>query len=491
VRTAAEQNWVRAHAVVVTLIAAHVILKLLLLDRAIHAPLQGDEVAYTDAAKTLANVVRELVTSGSANSASIQRNVIGNGWFMPGMSLVLLPLYLVAPHSDPEVVRIYLGVFTTGLLVLVTVVVRRTLGHGYGNALLVFPGLVPMWVLYSYSAWGDLAAGLTSILLLVVVLRIASIVLRASAPSLTDGLTLGSVSIVTLYLRSSALPLVVGLLALVAIGIVVLLRGKSRWRGVLVWILAATTFGALLFPWSVATSRTLGDRVLTTTTLPLSEAVAFGDTDELCFGPCNPGNIWYSMVNYSREVGRASGSSELVVQKQMSRYALRNTTVHDVARGALDDWNRYALKPSGFESTFRRSADSRPDAVSHVITWTTNVAYFFFLALSAAGMLLVTRRSAYSRVLSLLLKLCGAAMMIQPFVHVASPRYWPVFAPMMALAGAFVVDQVRPSSWVGTDGRNSPGGPASKGLSAWLTWLQAAATAGWVLVPAGLVLLAR
>jgi hypothetical protein len=82
-------------------------------------------------------------------------------------------------------------------------------------------------------------------------------------------------------------------------------------------------------------------------------------------------------------------------------------------------------------------------------------------------------------------------MMIQPFVHVASPRYWPVFAPMMALAGAFVVDQVRPSSWVGTDGRNSPGGPASKGLSAWLTWLQAAATAGWVLVPAGLVLLAR
>jgi hypothetical protein len=292
VRTAAEQNWVRAHAVVVTLIAAHVILKLLLLDRAIHAPLQGDEVAYTDAAKTLANVVRELVTSGSANSASIQRNVIGNGWFMPGMSLVLLPLYLVAPHSDPEVVRIYLGVFTTGLLVLVTVVVRRTLGHGYGNALLVFPGLVPMWVLYSYSAWGDLAAGLTSILLLVVVLRIASIVLRASAPSLTDGLTLGSVSIVTLYLRSSALPLVVGLLALVAIGIVVLLRGKSRWRGVLVWILAATTFGALLLPWSVAASRTLGDRVLTTTTLPLSEAVAFGDTDELCFGPCNPGNIW-------------------------------------------------------------------------------------------------------------------------------------------------------------------------------------------------------
>ena len=66
-------------------------------------------------------------------------------------------------------------------------------------------------------------------------------------------------------------------------------------------------------------SRTLGDRVITTTSVSNVLGNTFGDRDELCFGPCDPGStIWFNPLRYSREVGRATGLSELEVQHQMS-----------------------------------------------------------------------------------------------------------------------------------------------------------------------------
>ena len=69
--------------------------------------------------------------------------------------------------------RTYLGVITTVLLLVTAQVVRRSLGDWYGVALLVVPGLIPMWVLFSYTAWGDTAAGLLIVLILVMLVRLA------------------------------------------------------------------------------------------------------------------------------------------------------------------------------------------------------------------------------------------------------------------------------------------------------------------------------
>ena len=461
--------------VLLGLLAADVVVKVLLLPRAVHAPLQGDEIAYVNAAKVLASVVRDLLTGHHPDLTAIRVTVIGNGWFMPGMSCVLTPLFLMVPHASVEMIRLYIGVLTLVLFLVTVRETRRTLGDLFAGALLVLPGLVPMWVLYSYTVWGDLTAGLLVVIALCWLMRRARAMNAGVAPTVGQGIFFGVLCIATLYVRSSALPLVGGLLGLVFLGSVLALRGRERRHAIASWGCAVLAFGALLLPWSYAASRALDGRVVTTSTVPISVAVAFGDPDDLCFGPCDNGNIWFSMVRYSRQVARATGASELTVQKQMSTYALRDATPHTFARAVLADTHRYVFEPSGFEAVFRNPPGSAPDSTSAVTRWVTDGLYFAFLAVAAVGLLLVRRRRFEDQVLSILVKLMGAALLLQPFLHICSPRYWPVFTPLMAIAAILVVQTFRGHS---VEPAGSP--LASRTVTTWLIWIQVALVVGWV-----------
>jgi hypothetical protein len=465
---------------VVALVVAHLLMKLALAHRALEAPLQGDEVAYADGAKAMSNLVREVLSFGAVDAtSSVRETVINNGWFMPGMSLVMTPLYVFFPHAGPELLRVYIGFLTTVLLFATASVLRRDVGRVYGLALLVFPGLLPMWVLYSFTVWGDLCAGLTAILLVALLVRLARNLVEGVTPSIGLGAAIGSLGIATLYLRSSALPLVAGTLVLGLVGVLTLARGPVRSRGLASWLVAVAVFLALLLPWSVSASRALGGRVVTTTSVPTSVAVAFGDQQRLCFGPCDPGNIWVNMVRYSRQVGRATGTSELVVQKQMSSYALRGVTARSYAIDVRGDLGRYVLQPSGFEGIFRAVPGSPPGFTSRVISWTTNVFYFLAFAFSVLGIATVARRGPVTQTLGLLLKLAGAALMVQPFLHVCTPRYWPVLAPLMGALSVFAITTLRERHR--NPGRGRAASPATAAES-WLTRLQVAAAIGWALV---------
>ncbi len=463
----------------VSLVAAHVVLKLLLAPRALQAPLQGDEVSYADGARAMANLVRELFSSTPVDLGPPRDSVIGNGWFMPGMSIVLTPVYYLFPHAGSVLVRAYLGLLTTLLLLLTVHVARRDLGYRYAVVLLIFPGLLPMWVLYSYTAWGDLAAGMTAVILVALLVRLTRTLLAGEAPSLRFGMVLGLVAITTLYLRSSALPLVGGLLGLTLVGIIAFSHARSRRRALTTWVVALAVFAALLMPWSIAVSRTFGSRVITTTTVPLSLAVAFGDPGRACFGPCDPGNIWFHMVRYSRQVAAATGGNELEVQKHMSSYALRGVTPHSYAVDVAADANRYLLQPSGFEVIFRDPPGSAPDVTTALTRWATDALYFLVLALSAVGIFTVVRRDVADQVLSLLLKLAGAALVLQPFLHISSPRYWPVLAPMMAALAVFSMSTILERRRAVARGVPLPSATATE---RWLTRLQLVAVAGWALV---------
>ena len=81
----------RSRLALVVAVVAHLVLKVALYPRAADTPLQGDELAYQDGARALAAAVRDLLSGSAPDAASIADNVIGNGWFMPGMS--------AGPHS--------------------------------------------------------------------------------------------------------------------------------------------------------------------------------------------------------------------------------------------------------------------------------------------------------------------------------------------------------------------------------------------------------
>jgi hypothetical protein len=462
------------------LVIAHLALKLALLPRAIDAPLQGDEAAYFDAAKALSNMVRDLVGLGPLDRAELADNVVGNGWFMPGMAVVLTPLLLVDPDPGLAAVRLYLGLVTLMLYALGLRAVDRTFGRPWTLVLLVVPGLVPVWLLYSFSAWGDLSAGLVAVLLVCRVTEAARILVGGHPLPVGHGVAIGLLGACVLYLRSSTLPLALGMLVLVLLGALLLARRGSRRCSVVAAAAAGLSFATLVAPWSVAASAALDGRVLTTSTVPISTAVAFGDVDELCFGPCGEGNIWYASVAYSQTVARATGAGELEVQAQMSERALRGATASGVAADVLDNLDRYALEPSGFEPVFREVPGSPPDTVSAVVTRTTDLAYFAALLVAAGALLVVPVRSARLLLSGLVLKLGLLALFTQPFLHIGSARYWPVYLPLAALL----------LGWGWQVARRTRDDIGSSALRRWLVGLHVAVLVGVLGVAIGLGALA-
>lgn len=467
------------------LVVAHVLLKVALFPVVMSAPPHGDEQAYLNGSMALSNAIRDLFSFTSPDRAELDRNVVASGWFMPGMSIVVAPLYVVFPDAGPALVRGYCGLVTLVLHLAVLRGVVRVLGHRWAVALAVFPGLVPMWVYFGYGAWGDLNAGLV---LLLVVLRLVEMfrtLRRGQAPTVRDGLVLGLLSVVTLYLRSSTSVLLAGL-GVVALGAaVVLLRGAPRWRAVGSAAVAGVVFLVLLAPWSVYASQVLDARVLTTTTVATSKANTFGDRDQVCFGPCDPDStLWFRPLRYAREVGRATGASEVEALKEMSAYARRDVT----AAGYLDQVSHnlaaYSLQPAVFVDHVVPE-DERGTAGT-VAAWTVKVTtwlvYFPALLIVVAAMVTVARRSLEGRLVDVLVKLCLGALLVQPFVHVAGGRYWTTAAPFLGLAAAtFVVERLvragrlpAPATGVATE--------ADRAMVVWLNRVQVVLAASFAAV---------
>ena len=459
----------------IALAGLHVALKLAMLPTALSAPLQGDEGTYNDGAKAFAHAVREVIVGRGLPLQTLSDHVVGNGWFMPGISVILAPLYVVDPDAGAQAVRLFMGVVTLVAFLASAWVLRRVLGPPYAAALLVCPGLLPMWVLYSYTSWGDAAAGIATVF--VVALLVAQWRrLEAGRPaSLRLGALLGLTLAVTLYMRSSALPAVAGLLALCAVAAVVVPRGRARRRSGVSWALSVACFVALVMPWSIAVSKVFDHRVTTTTTVPLSMAYAFGSRDDLCFGPCPRGIIWVEMMRYAATVESETGVNELVVQQQMAEYAMRDLTLSSYVRDVRGDFGRYVFQPTGYEPAFRTVPGVSPQTlVSKVAMRVTDVIYFAALALAAVAVLWVRRLPSAQQAAMLLVSLIGAALMTQPFVHVCTSRYWPVFAPMLGLAAASLLVRAEPAA-----------------SNSWLWRLQIVTTAAWGMAVLALLLLGR
>lgn len=434
----------RLSVVFMALLLLHVSMKFWLGGHIIDLKLTGDENAYSDAAMALSNLVRDLLSLSPPDASQIGRSVVGNGWFMPGMAVLLTPLYLVV--SDPSIlaVRIYMGLLSLGALLWALRSAYKNLGPAYALALLAFPSVAPIWVLFSFTAWGDLYAGLLLVVLLCHSLAILRNFREQQQIRLWDGAKLGVLAISCLYLRSSVLPLIPLLFAFLGAGLMMLAKGSSRIQGVKALAMGAIAFVALLLPWSITASAFLKSRVVTTTTVPISMAVAFGNPNQLCFGSCGKGNIWFNSVRYSKQIAAMRGEDEITVQKSMSRYAMRHVTARSYSAKVLTNIRRYAFFPSAFVKHFLSSEKSKAYAAEKplyekFIDAGTRYPYYLFLLMMAISWFVVKRRSVEKQLESLLLKLFTVAMLAQPFVHISGGRYWTVFAPLCALSAAFVM----------------------------------------------------
>lgn len=436
----------RGTRILLVLVGLHVLLKLLLFTLVKDIAVCCDQVAYDDGAKALSNVVRDLVGGGPVQLAELQRNLVGGGWFTPGSSIMLTPLYIVDPDAGTTAVRAYLGVVSTLLLLFTALRVRAVLGDLYAGILLVIPGLIPMYLLFSFAAWGDLIAGLLCTILLMELISLMRTLVSGQAPTWRAGARFGLAAIAVVYARSSTSLLVVGMGVVLGVTALLLLRDRVRLRAVGSFALAAVTFLAILAPWSVFASKTLDARVLTTTTVPIVMANTFGDRDRVCFSPCDPvqdpgsirGNIWFPPMQYSREVARATGESEVLVEKQMWTYTRPSVSARSYAEDVIDNFGRYAGIPASF-ARLLIPADAEGGPAYWAIVIGTYAGWGALFLGGGALLLVVVRRSRDHQVISLVTTLALGSLFTQPFVHVGTGRYWTTAAPLLAIALGLLV----------------------------------------------------
>lgn len=428
------------------LVVAHVLLKLLVFPLVMDAEPVGDESAYLNGGRALSNMIRDVFGFTAPDTAELQRNVVASGWFMPGMPIVIAPIYLLFPDAPLWLVRGYLGLVTLTLFLFVVRSVARRIGPGWACVLVVFPGLVPSWVVFTYGSWGDLCAGLVLVLLVVHLVEMFRGMRRGEAPTLREGLLLGLIAIAVLYLRSSTSVLLAGLGVVTLVTAVVMLRGRARLRALGSAALAGVVFLLLLAPWVTFASHTLEGRVITTTTVPTVMANTFGERDQICFGPCDPDStMWFRPLRYSREVGRATDTSEVEVLKVMSDYALRDLTIPHYLDQVVHNLGAYALQPNNFTGYLEPPGGRGPIGeggaqTANAITW---AMYVPIILIGAVSLLFRVRRSIEARVLDILVKLSLGALLVQPFVHIAGARYWTTAGALFAIGAVSFLHERR------------------------------------------------
>ncbi|MDZ5622696.1 hypothetical protein SFC88_17780 [Nocardioides sp. HM23] len=438
----------RPEVLLVWLLVAHVVMKLLIYPLTMNAPAYNDEQQYYDSARALSNLVRDVFAFSTPDGAELERNVVGSGWFMPGMAILMAPLFVVFPDAADPLCRAYLGLASFLVLLWAVGSLRKRLGTGYAVLFVAFPALLPSWVLMSFTAYGDPLSGVVLIVLVAHVVDMLRKLRGGEPPAWKEAVQLGLLAIAVLYLRSSTSIVLAVLGGVTLVAALLLLRGVQRWRAVGAAAVAGLVCMVLLAPWSIAASKSLDTRVVTTTTVPISLANTFGDREQICFGKCDPDSyLWFRPLRYAREAGRATGESEVVVEKQMSDYALRDLTRRDYARQAWWNIGSYFFIPANFVRYI--APDGGRGAVGEVgeevAWWSTYLLYVPFFLLMLISMLFVQLRSLEAQILDAITKLALLALFVQPFVHIAGSRYWTTAGPlfMVAAVGFVRESQVR------------------------------------------------
>ena len=429
----------RTEVLLLWLLVAHVVMKLLIYPLTMHAPAYNDEQQYYDGARALSNLVRDVFAFAAPDGAELERNVVGSGWFMPGMAILMTPLFVVFPDAADPLCRAYLGL--ANLLVLLWAVrsVRNRLGAGYATLLVAFPALLPSWVLMSFTAYGDPLSGVVLIVLVAHVVDMLRKLRAGEPPAWKEAVQLGLLAIAVLYLRSSTSIVLAALGSVTLVAALVLLKGAQRWRALGAAGVAGVVCVVLLAPWSIAASKSLEARVVTTTTVPISLANTFGDREQVCFGACDPDSyLWFRPLRYAREVGRATGESEVEIEKQMSAYALRDLERRDYARQAWWNIGSYFFLPANFVRYIAppEGRGAMGDVGQRIVWGSTYLYYIPVLVLTLLSMLFVQLRSLEAQILDTLAKLALLALFVQPFVHVAGSRYWTTAGPLFVVAAA-------------------------------------------------------
>lgn len=408
--------------------------------------LVGDEQFYYSGSADLITLIGSFGTPEAAEAAD---RIIGNGWFMPGMSFVLMPMRLLT--DDLGSLRLYVGVLN---LVLLGSLIARV-DHMFGRrAALLLTGLAggfPILVSFSFVFWGQLFGMLLTLLLF---LHLSELDARIEQGlTVRHGATIGAVLVVVVYLRPNMILVVPLVLATVLMQHLAALRVREALPRLLRFALPLVTVFTLgIAPWSAALSARMGGFFLTTTSLKLNQITAYVPTGTFKEAT-GLGKSAHSADDHVRAVMDETGLGYKRAMDVVADDLLADLTFAQYQDAVqLNAW-RYFCSNSVFPDRSARlikgayppKTPAREARVAFLHTLQPAERFLWYpLLFLFLGFVLVPLTVPGRVSISIALKGLFWTLAIQPFASAVNWQHYVALVPVILLAAAIAVGRERP-----------------------------------------------
>lgn len=386
-----------------------------------HVELSGDERFYW---RTSKNII-DLVGFGDISRSEALEEIIGRGWFMPGMSALLAPVRLFS--DDIAVGRLWIGLLNFVLFVVIVHILDTHFGTRAAWCFWVIGTFMPTLVLFSFSLWGDVTGSFIVVLLTFAAVSQArrGFQWASSWRWVAIGVGLG----VLTYVRPSML-----IISGVLVAGIVLVNINLGWRGVLsaTWrptLVIALTSIVMIVPWSLLLSADKGGPYLTTTSIELGQIVGFGDPADIA-EVVQDQNQWTAWDDFVQETARSEGISYAEAMSRERSRVLSSVSTSEYLERASHNFDSMLFHPTGFINRLFRNytGPTNGELVDPIGLWgtvgTVQVLFWTTLLLVMFTDMLLPRRITTDEVWEqIILKLTLLSLLVQPFIHAAHPRH--------------------------------------------------------------------
>ncbi len=410
-----------------------------------HIPLLGDEIWYFETSKLIPSLILEVVRLNFDKADEILTSIVGRGWFMPGMSILVMPVTLLT--DSVAMIRLYVGALNFTAVVTILAYLRKESG-GCGPPIYLLCCLaVPYYLVYCFTLWGDLVA---AHLLLCLVLRVLHSQNDSSSPGLVFGLkvgvALGMITMVRGFYWMFA-PVFAALFVL---------RTPAREAFLVRLRLAAAPSGALLLalaivmaPWTASITLRDGFHVTTTSTT-LSRIVLIGSNEYfngLRKDACGPAGSYHLrdisvLDNYIRCFAYRERRTYAEQSDVELALATAGVSYADKVRAVAANLRNFAFSSEEMLERFSQSSSAGPAPASWrkaLFETLMKLNYWGWRALLTIGIFLFFTPMAPTPgnlLLSTVYKYSVALYSVHPFMVDAHGRYYVEYIPLIAAAVA-------------------------------------------------------
>lgn len=411
-----------------------------------HLQINGDEYFYFGRAKILLTIFWQTFTLDWGSIPANWNLVVDRGWFLPGMSIILMPVRVFT--DSVEIARLYILIINLGLGILMLRQAFLLFGKGQARLLIFFMILAPAYGIFSFTFFGETIAGHLAVLLLLHIygyLSSAANNFRFTIKHMCQAALLLSLII---YIRPNFI-----LLAPVAVLCYFLMffytdkfwkaTGKTAMGGTLMAIVVII----FLLPWSLSVSKKYGGLFLLTTSYSIQKAYIYGSPDlkQQMKEAANTQNLSVAVHTYYLNKSIKEGKSFAAAVKEDRRKFNSEITVKRYFLQVKHNIRGYFFSENAFLLRFKNITQILPEKRAQLSNYydflmSLNTMFWYGLLFITLLVFIVLINPAKQFSWILFAKLFLIAIGIQPFHAVVHGRYYPGLIPIMLLVTSFVIN---------------------------------------------------